>query len=304
MKIYLNREPVTGPWGGGNKTVSRLSERLLQDGHKVVYRLQPDIDLIFCFDPRPNSFGEWYQHFLEYKNQHGCKLIQRVGDLGTHGKPELAELVRLTAPHSDFLIFPSEWAREKSGFSGDNCAVIHNGPLEDFHSFKKQKDIGKKIRVVAHHWSTNPKKGFKFYSQLDEAIANNDALEFLYIGRLPEGLKFKNSRYIEASGDNEFLAKTIAEQDIYLTASEEEAGANHVLEAMACGLPIVYHENGGSIPNYCNEYGISYGSTEEMFQAIDGVSNNYSLYKTKVMCYNSSISSTIEQYVRAICDQK
>ena len=39
MKIYINREPVSGPWGGGNKTITNLSDRLKDLGHEVVYQL-------------------------------------------------------------------------------------------------------------------------------------------------------------------------------------------------------------------------------------------------------------------------
>ena len=304
MKIYINRQPVTGPWGGGNKTVTRLSERLEKEGHEVVYTLQPNIDVIFCFDPRPNSHGEWYENFLKYKMETGCPIIQRVGDVGTHGKPHLTNLVKETLSYSDFFIFPSEWAKEKISFSGDNCKVIHNGPLEVFHSFKKPNELGDKIKIVTHHWSTNPKKGFDFYRFVDEKMANSHKFEFLYIGQLPEDLKLKNSKYIAATGDNEFISRTISEQDIYLSASEEEAGANHVLEGMACGLPVAYHQNGGSILNYCEDYGVEFGNEIEMLKAIKNIIDNYSLYKSKVMCYNNTITNVIDQYVEVICGLK
>ena len=65
MKVYVNREPVTGPWGGGNKTLTELISQITDEGHEVVYQLNhDDIDLIFCFDPRPNNTGEWYQNLL------------------------------------------------------------------------------------------------------------------------------------------------------------------------------------------------------------------------------------------------
>ena len=68
MIIYLNREYVPGPWGGGNKTLKALIEALEKDGHQIVYNLnQQNIDLLFCFDPRPNVYGEWYQDILNYK---------------------------------------------------------------------------------------------------------------------------------------------------------------------------------------------------------------------------------------------
>ena len=49
---------------------------------KYVFSLEDNIDLIFCFDPRPNNKGEWYQHFLNYKSLNTTKIIQRIGDVG------------------------------------------------------------------------------------------------------------------------------------------------------------------------------------------------------------------------------
>ena len=85
MKAYVNREPVIGPWGGGNKTLTAVIDNLKGNGHEVVFALCEDIDVIFCIDPRPNNRGEWYQHYLNYKNQLGAKIVQRVGDVGTNG---------------------------------------------------------------------------------------------------------------------------------------------------------------------------------------------------------------------------
>jgi glycosyltransferase involved in cell wall biosynthesis len=301
MKIYIDRAPVIGPWGGGNKTVTKLTSRLKHLGIEVVHTLDDDqVDIIFCFDPRPNKFGLWYQHYLNYKNQHGCKIIQRVGDLGTHGKPELTELVRMTIPHSDFLIFPSEWAREHIGYSGDNFKIVHNAPISDFYKSRTNNPLSKKIKIVTHHWSTNPKKGFDIYALIDYIIGENDDLSFTYIGRLPEGFKFHNSTYVEATGDNEMLAKLISECHIYLTASEEEAGANHVLEALACGLPIAYHSKGGSIVEYCRDYGLSYDDRSNLLATIRKISDRYSLYKKKAMEYNDNIDRSVDRYLEII----
>ena len=88
MKVYLNRTPKTGPWGGGIKTVNKLAEAIVSSGHELTHKLEAGIDVIFCIDPRPNERGEWYQHFVNYRNTFPkTKIIQRVGDLGTHIKP-------------------------------------------------------------------------------------------------------------------------------------------------------------------------------------------------------------------------
>ena len=299
MKILINRKPKTGPWGGGNKTVTKLIENLTNNDHQVVFRLEKDIDIIFCFDPRPNEFGEWYQHFLNYKNSRPqAKIIQRVGDLGTHGKPELTNLVKQSIERSDHLIFPSEWAKEYIGYKGTNFNIIHNAPLKVFHKYKKNNSLGDTLNVITHHWSTNSKKGFKYYKLLDEHTDEN--IKFTFVGRLPEGFYFKNCTHIKPTGDNDYLAKELSESDIYLTASEEEAGANHVLEALAAGLPIVYHNNGGSINNYCHKYGLEYSDFDGLKNKIKELKEKYQDYKERTMNYTKTIDDVIKQYEEII----
>jgi len=297
MKIFIDRAPVTGPWGGGNKTVTELTNQLREAGAEVIHHLgDEDIDIIFCFDPRPNKFGLWYQHYANYKSRYGCKIIQRVGDLGTHGKPELTELVRQSIKFSDFLIFPSAWAKEWIGYDGANSLVINNAPMKIFHKFKRNTELTTPINLVTHHWSTNVKKGFSFYKKLDEFVGANMDFQFTFIGRIPEGFKFKNSKYIEPIGNNEHLAELMAHSDIYVTASEEEAGANHVLEAVASGLPILFHESGGSIVNYCKDYGLPFGSFQTFQDALVNMKDSYNDHKRIVMEYDNDIVTTVEKY--------
>ena len=108
MKIYFNREPVSGPWGGGNKTLFSLTESL-KENHEITFNLEEKIDVIFCFDPRPNKKRIWYQDFIDYKVKNPkTKIIQRVGDVGTHSKPELTSILKqiVKAGCTDFFIFP------------------------------------------------------------------------------------------------------------------------------------------------------------------------------------------------------
>ena len=133
---------------------------------------------------------------------------------------------------------------------------------------------------------------------LDELTNEESDIEFTYIGRKPDDLNFKN--YFEATGDNKFLSERISNSLIYLSASEEEAGANHVLEALACGLPIVYHKAGGSIVDYCKDYGVSYDSLDSMLSGLEKIKNNYKLYKNNVLKYTHTIEASIEEYIQVI----
>ena len=199
---------------------------------------------------------------------------------------------------SDYLFFPSLWAKEYIDYNKDNFLVIPNAPLDVFYKYRKNKSIEKKIKVVTHHWSTNPKKGFEYYKFLDNMLSQN--IQFTFIGRLPEGFKLNNCCHISATGDNEKLSKTLASHDIYLTASEEEAGANHVLEALAAGLPIVYHDNGGSINEYCYSYGLTFSDKKSMAHSLIKVAKEHKKYKNKALKYNNNLEKTIEKYLGVI----
>ena len=96
------------------------------------------------------------------------------------------------------------------------------------------------------------------------------------------------------------LNRMLPKYDIYLTASEEEAGANHVLEAMAAGLPILYRENGGSINEYCKDYGIEYKKLDDLIKKIQQVDSNFAYEKEKVLKYCETANNTIEEYIGII----
>ena len=65
------------------------------------------------------------------------------------------------------------------------------------------------------------------------------------------------------------LSELLPTYDIYVTASLEEAGANHVLEAMAAGLPVLYRKNGGSIEEYCCNHGLLYDTFNDFIKQLN-----------------------------------
>ena len=97
------------------------------------------------------------------------------------------------------------------------------------------------------------------------------------------------------------MAHELPKHDIYLTASEHEAGANHVLEAAACGLPILYHELGGSIPEYVAEFGTEYSDVESLKMGIIEMVKNYSFYKQRTLEYDEILDRSIDGYCQIIC---
>lgn len=303
MKVLINRKPVEGPWGGGNKTLSHLVNEL-QKKHDVVYELQPDVDIIFCFDPRHDNAGIWYQNFIDFKIKNPkVKIIQRVGDVGSHSKPELKALLRqiVKLNFTDHFIFPSMWARKMINHKGENYSHIPNAPLKDFYKareIKKNTLETSKVSIVTHHWSDNPKKGFAIYEKIGEVSKENNIV-FHYYGRYSEKYK-KAGINIHKPIDTKELISILPQYDFYVTASIEEAGANHVLEAMACGIPVFYHIDGGSIGEYCKDFGIPFRDANDLLEKINLCKNEYRKYYDKTLKYNDCIENVIERYIEII----
>jgi len=283
MKIYFNRRPVAGPWGGGSKVLSSIIEGCIRSNHEVYFEEElfsgKKFDILFCIDPRPNGSVS-YNDIVKNKLVNGCRLIQRIGDLGTHGKPELLHLAKNVANHADTIIFPSNWVMQKFGLHFEKSTVIANAPLQRFYETSRQNSNDGKIRILTHHWSDNPKKGFKNYQKLNDYCRKNNNFVFTYVGRAPSTVSFDN--HIQPL-DVDGLLHELPKHDFYFTASEEEAGANHVLEAMAVGLPVFYNDAGGSIVEYCRGQGFSFQTfsdfknlIETKFEAISKLRVTYS----------------------------
>lgn len=305
MKVYLNRAPINGPWGGGNKCVTAVSKALETSGHEVVYELVDGIDAILCFDPRPSANFASYEELLLYKSKNSnCKLVQRVGDIGTHGKPELSRLVTDSVLRSDTAIFPSRWAHDSILYALEisgkrptvNWHVVANAPSPVFYQHRDLSiKTNEKLRLITHHWSTNSKKGFDFYERLAGDLGSLLNVEFSYVGRLPEGFEFSGYKGVMSDFG---IASELPTHDVYVTASLQEAGANHVLEAIACGLPVIYHTDGGSIVEYACQFGQSFdGSLTSFEDALSSVKAQFSKLKNSIKKYRRTIDDVALEYV-------
>lgn len=271
MKVYFNRRPTPGPWGGGSKVLFAIIEECLARNHEVYFeeaiRNSNNFDILFCIDPRPNQSVDYKEVLFKKSQNPGTKLVQRIGDLGTHGKPELFSLLRAIVRFPDVIIFPSEWARNYlSPPENKRCHVIPNAPLQQFIIPRQSKTFPEKLNIVSHHWSNNSLKGFEVYKSLDDYCISTGKATFTFIGRKPDNISLTN--YVPPQ-DVDGLVSKLPEHHIYVTASKQEAGANHVLEAMALGLPVLYHKDGGSINEYCKNYGVVYENFDGLIHIIE-----------------------------------
>jgi len=269
MKVYVNRLPVSGPWGGGNMWVSAVYEHLEGFGHEIVPAnnsvIAPDVVLLAGLDNDMNGISA--EQAIMYKSvmegQRDVRIILRVNENDARkGTSGVDDLLLQVSKHIDGTVFVSQWLQEyfvKKGWGCPNHTVIKNGVDQEIFKPGTKHNDGK-VHLVTHHWSNNEMKGFDIYEKLDEWIATNPGFDFTYIGR--ERGTFKNTKVIRPLHGKR-LGEELSKYDVYVSASRFDPGPNHVLESIACGIPTYVCADGGGCVEFAGpEY--VYSSWEEL----------------------------------------
>lgn len=256
MKIFINRSPVQGPWGGGNNFVRAFFDHIPSLGHQVYNSLVRDLDVIFIQDPRPDSqVGISINECIAYKRAFPkTKIVQRINECDARKNTnDIDNLLRECSRFIDKTVFVSGWMKEyhqKKGWHCDDVQVLING-VDSFFSPGERINNGK-INIVTHHWSDNYLKGFDVYDYIDDLAGKREDITFTYIGR--ERGTFKNTNVI-APLFGRALGEELRKYDIYISGSRNDPGPNHILESIACGIPTYSHVEGGGS---CEFTGISH----------------------------------------------
>ena len=246
MKILINRKPIEGSWGGGNNFVSAFVEQLTFLGHHIVHELQPGIDVLFVQDPRYDECGISINEIADYKSKNpACKIVQRVNECDARkGTEHMDQYLQQCSTVNDYTVFVSRWMKDyflKKGWACPHTCVIMNGV--DLGIFKQgNSNSHNEISVVAHHWSNNYLKGFDCYEFLDYLASRHDNIKFTYIGRSRGS--FDNTLEIKPCHGIE-LARNLKDHTVYISGTRNDPGPNHILEAIASGIPTYVHIEGG-----------------------------------------------------------
>ena len=70
----------------------------------------------------------------------------------------------------------------------------------------------------------------------------------------------------------------------------------HHVEGIQCGLPVIYHRQGGGIVEHAQRYGLEY--TEDLGSVIENMRSQYADYRRKVL--QSAPASGDDMCLRAI----
>lgn len=290
--VAINMRPTSGPWGGSSTFVSQLRAFLEARGWRVIYRLTPEVDAIVIIDPRDDlqlkAFGmrEIIAHKQRYPH---VRVVHRVNECDQRkGSNFMDALLAEANAHADFTVFIAEWLRDYHAARWFDTArphdVIYNGADAGvFHPIGQQPwKPGEPLRVVTHHWSDNPLKGFDIYEQVDQllTVGKLPGFELHVIGRWPASITWKSARTFPPSSGYA-LAAQLRACHLYLTATRWEPCGMHHVEGAQCGLPLLYHEDGGGVVEAGQRYGI--GFRDDVASALLAARDRYAELRGQVL---------------------
>lgn len=289
MKISIGATIVDGPYGGGNTFLLNYINYLKDQNHEVINHLRDNnIDVIILINPLITSEVATFNHIdiLYYINNvnPNAVSIQRINECDERKNTNFVnKKIIKSNSFVDITVFVSDWLKQiyiNQGMIPKEPFVVRGGPdRKIFNNKNKEKwDKKEKLKIVTHHWSGNWMKGFDTYCLLDQLIEEKkwkNMIEFTYVGNLPDGISLPNTKVISPKTGLE-LSNEIKKHNLYITGSMNEPSGNHHMEAAMCGLPILYINSGG-IPEYCNDYGLSF-ELENFEEKLSEIINNYSIY--------------------------
>ena len=272
--IAIFQEFAPPPGGGGNQFLRALWSEFENSGFRVENNRISRATRACLF----NSYNFDFDR-LRYFRRKSCRMVHRVDgpisvyrsrDDGTDGRIHSVNL-----EFADATVFQSNYSLNKHlelGMQFRNPVVVRNTVSSAIFNSKGRItfDRNRRIKILAASWSDNANKGAAVYKWLEDAL-DWDRYEFTFVGRSP--LPFSRIRTVEPLPSNA-VAEIMRQQDIFISASRFESCPNVILEALACGLPVIFHNSGGT-PEVVGEGGLGFSEKEEIPALLDRLVADY-----------------------------
>ena len=295
MTIGLWHEYHKPPYGGGNQFMMALKACLEQRGVNVaVNKIDSTVDVHIC-----NSAWFDVKRFEAQSEANTIRMIHRIDGPITlyrgEGTNEDDRIFELNRKFASATVFQSAFSFFKScdlGYRAVSPTVIHNS-VDDriFNARGRRQNKGKgKLKLISTAWSDNPRKGGPFYKWLDQNLDFNQ-FDYTFVGRVQQ--RFQNISHIEPQS-SESLAALLRDHDIYITASHHEPCSNALLEALACGLPALYRNDGGN-KELVGFGGLPFNDESDCLKQLARIADGYESFQSTI--YIKSIEEIAGRYL-------
>jgi len=262
------------PCGGGHQFLTGLIEEfkksgLIVENNKISAKTKACLFNSFNFDCSR----------LRYLRRPKVRMIHRVdGPIMIYrGRDDGTDrmIFSMNQEFADATVFQSDYSMTKHlemGMEFKNPLVIRNTVSRRIFNSEGRVSFSKnrKIKILAASWSDNMNKGFNIYRWLETRL-DRDRFEFTFVGR--SNITFKHIQMLKPMPSEE-LAAVMRGHDIFLSGSKYESCPNVVLEALSCGMPVIFHNSGGT-PEVVGGAGYGFESMEEIPALLDKLVFSY-----------------------------
>ena len=308
MRICFSMNPREGiPAGGGMKFAIGLKKFLNERGHQVEF--ESDInnppDLYFIFDPRFLNYSRnWltidHVRYLQDVLKIKTPIVHRLNDIGAPKERPANYVIQMKelANRATAAVHVSEFVKEYYGEEIETPSyVIHNGVDRELFTIRDYEFD--KIKLVTHHWSNNHLKGWDIYQQIDEWLGDRDDIELNFIGNVAKNIPLKNIK-VHSPTHGTDMVNLLKQSNIYLTASRYEPCGNHYIEGVACGLPLLYHTDGGGVLSM-KDFGLGYKDFDDFKNKLSEMCERHMEFYDKIVSdFNFYHDVIFEQYYDVI----
>ncbi len=217
------------------------------------YLNQTDIKVVWTFHDCWAFTGHCY-HFVEQscmKWKTGCNNCIQRNKFVDRSQDNYLLKKRLFMSSKNLTIVPcSEWMADfvkDSFFKDKRIQVIHNGvDLNIFTVIPKIKKKDSKFRIIAVSNVWLPYKGIYDVFELRSMLS--DEYEITMVGLSKEQLKKlpQGIRGIQRTQNVLELVKLYNESDVFINPTYADTFPTVNLESLACGIPVITYNTGGS----------------------------------------------------------
>lgn len=323
MKICIWYSMTDNPYGGANSFLKALKTYLTLKGHQVIDSPSASADVILVNSwsmgsgafLSPDRVAEvkkygctaWYRKHLPFLKivfargkRKGPPIIHRLdGIAALYGRHDDSDATQIMINEmADYTIFQSEFCRQSfanAGVKPMKSSVIFNGVDNLIYYPGRKKNVSSgNLKALAVSWSDNRKKGFSALTD----IAALSGIELTFIGNWCKSVPNGKVRLLGAKPASE-IAGLMRQNDIFVHAAENDPCPNVVLEALACGLPVLYKDSGGT-SELAKGYGVPLD--EGYRRAIAELRERYSETRENILqnLHSFSIEYAAEKYLAVI----
>lgn len=297
--VTLWGEMVQGPYGGGSQVFKAIAGELTTRGYRVYNNSYHDSDghiLNSAF------FDIAKAEYVIRKSRKKPRVVHRIdGPISIYRNTGIEvdkKIFELNARIATVTAFQSKYSWDESlrlGLVPKNPLIIRNACDLKYFYKKPRKDfkLSLPIKLINTSWSNNWLKGFDTLEYLDKNL-DFSRYQFTFVGRSP--IAFKNIQHIEPVGSKR-LGEYLRSADIFICPSVIDSASNSLLEAINCGLPVIYANRTGhaEIAGSC---GLPFNAPNEIPARIDEIVANYELYYSRLQW--QTISQMVDSYLQCL----